>query len=370
MITATEPEFKVYLTPLNIDPEHPALPISHPSYYAPYLAKLQGPYSTLGLAEDTWALNERVIDEDAFLEQAYSICDEREEMFFGTLEKLKQGVVTCVFDTSDRVQHMFFRYLDENHPAHKANGNGIEKHRGAIEDLYRRMDSIVGKTIPFVDDDTVLFVLSDHGFKTFQRGVHLNAWLLENGYLHLKEGCDGSEPYLRGIDWSRTRAYTFGLAGLYLNVKGREGQGIVERSEAAALTKELADKLTGLRDAERNEVAIRTAYPKDSVYHGPYLDMAPDIVVGYNAGYRISWDAAIGKTSGAVLEDNVKAWSGDHCIDPPLIPGVVFCNRKFEASDPGIEDLAPTTLSLFGFKSPPWMDGKDIAVAVPEGKVA
>jgi predicted AlkP superfamily phosphohydrolase/phosphomutase len=370
MITATEPEFKVYLTPLNIDPEHPALPISHPSYYAPYLAKLQGPYSTLGLAEDTWALNERVIDEDAFLEQAYSICDEREQMFFSTLEKTRQGVVTCVFDTSDRVQHMFFRYLDDKHPAHKANGNGIEKHRGAIEDLYRRMDSIVGKTLPFVDDDTVLFVLSDHGFKTFQRGVNLNAWLLENGYLYLKEGADGSEPYLKGIDWSRTRAYTFGLAGLYLNVKNREGQGIVERSEAAALTKELADKLSGLRDAERDEIAIRTAYPKESVYHGPYLDMAPDIVVGYNVGYRIAWDAAIGKASGHVFEDNVKAWSGDHCIDPPLIPGVVFCNRQFEASDPGIEDLAPTTLSLFGFKSPAWMDGKDIVVAVPAGNVA
>jgi predicted AlkP superfamily phosphohydrolase/phosphomutase len=155
---------------------------------------------------------------------------------------------------------------------------------------------------------------------------------------------------------------------LYLNIKNREGQGIVERSEAAALTKELADKLSGLRDTERDEVAIRTAYPKESVYHGPYLDVAPDIVVGYNAGYRISWDAAIGKASGRVLEDNVKAWSGDHCIDPPLIPGVVFCNRKFEASDPGIEDLAPTTLSLFGFKSPAWMDGKDIAVAVPAGK--
>ena len=363
LITSTEPEFKVYLTPLNIDPEHPALPISHPSYYAPYLAKLQGAYSTLGLAEDTWALNERVIDEDAFLDQAYSICEEREKMFFSTLDKTKQGVVTCVFDTSDRVQHMFFRYLDPNHPAHAANGNGIAKYQGAIEDLYRRMDAIVGRTLPYVDKDTVLFVLSDHGFKSFRRGANLNAWLIENGYLHLKEGASGSEPYLKSIDWSRTRAYTFGLAGMYLNIKGREGQGIVERGEARALAAEIAEKLTGLRDTEQNEVAIRRAYPKEEVYHGPYLDVAPDIVVGYNAGYRISWDAAVGKSSGTVFEDNVKAWSGDHCIDPPLIPGVVFCNRKFEAGDPGIEDLAPTALSLFGFKAPPWMDGKDIAVA-------
>ena len=362
LITATEPEFSLYLTPMNIDPEHPALPISHPAYYATYLAKLLGTFSTLGLAEDTWALNERVIDEDAFLEQSYSICDEREAMFFNTLEKTRQGVVACVFDTSDRVQHMFFRYLEPDHPAHRANGNGIEKYHRTIEDLYRRMDEIVGKTQQYVDKDTVLFVLSDHGFKSFRRGVNLNSWLLEHGYLHLKDGARESGPYLKGVDWSRTRAYTFGLAGVYLNVKGRDGQGIVEPGEAEALESELAEKLSGLRDEERGEVAILKAYPKESVYQGPYLTVAPDVVIGYNIGYRSSWEAATGKVGGAVFADNVKAWSGDHCIDPHLIPGVVFCNRPFASSDPGIEDLAPTALSLFGFKAPAYMDGKDIAV--------
>ena len=181
-IVSTEPEVSLYCTPISIDPEAPALPISHPSYYATYLAKLLGDYSTLGFCEDTWALNERVIDEDAFLEQAYSVCDEREKMFFSTLDKTKRGMVTCVFDTSDRVQHMFFRYLEDNHPAHQANGNGLAKYQTAIEDLYKRMDDIVGKTLPYVDEQTVLFVLSDHGFKSFQRGVQLNTWLLENGY--------------------------------------------------------------------------------------------------------------------------------------------------------------------------------------------
>lgn len=363
LITSTEPEFSLYLTPINIDPEHPALPISHPAYYATYLAKLQGTYSTLGFAEDTWALNERVIDEDAFLEQAYSICDERERMFFNALEKTRQGIVTCVFDTSDRVQHMFFRYLEPDHPAHRANGNGIEKYHRSIEDLYRRMDDIVGKTQKYVDEDTVLFVLSDHGFKSFQRGINLNSWLLENGYLHLKDDAAKSGPYLKGVDWSRTRAYTFGLAGVYVNLKGRDGQGIVSPgAEAQALAKEIAGKLTGLQDDERGQLAIRTAYPKETVYRGPYLNVAPDIVIGYNVGYRSSWEAATGKVGGPVFTDNVKAWSGDHCVDPPLIPGVVFCNRQFEAADPGIEDLAPTALSLFGFKAPAHMDGKDVGV--------
>lgn len=362
-IVSTEPEVSLYCTPISIDPEAPALPISHPSYYATYLAKLLGDYSTLGFAEDTWALNERVIDEDAFLEQAYSVCDEREKMFFSTLDKTKRGMVTCVFDTSDRVQHMFFRYLEDNHPAHKANGNGLVKYKTAIEDLYKRMDDIVGKTLQYVDDDTVLFVLSDHGFKSFQRGVQLNTWLMENGYLAVKEGADlKTQSYLRAIDWSKTRAYSFGLAGIYLNVKDREAEGIVEKKDAPALMQEIAEKLTGLVDEERGEVAIQRAYPKFECYSGPYVRVAPDVVVGYAIGYRSAWDVAVGKVGGAVFEDNIKAWSGDHCIDPPLIPGVLFTNRKFEAEDPGIEDLGPTCLSLFGFATPSFMDGKDIKV--------
>ncbi len=364
-IVETEPDVSLYMSPISIDPESPALPVSHPSYYATYLAKLLGDYSTLGLAEDTWALNERVIDEDAFLEQAYSICDERERMFFNTLDKTKKGVVTCVFDTSDRVQHMFFRYLEENHPAHKANGNGFAKYANSIEDLYKRMDDIVGKTMKYVDDDTVLFVLSDHGFKTFRRGINLNTWLEQNGYLTAKDEPGAKEAtYLRGIDWSKTRAYSFGLAGIYLNVKDREGQGIVDPKEAPALMQEIADKLTGLYDDERGQTAVTKAYPKSACYSGPYTRVAPDVVVGYSIGYRSAWDVAIGKAGGPLFEDNVKAWSGDHCIDPPQIPGVLFANRRFDADNPGIEDMGPTCLSLFGFKTPPYMDGKDIGVKV------
>ena len=362
LLTETEPEVSLYVTPINIDPEKPALPISHPSYYATYLAKLQGAYSTLGLAEDTWALNERVIDEKAFLDQAYSICEERETMLINALDKTKKGIVACVFDTSDRVQHMFYRYLEPDHPAHRRNppGDREARYEGVIEDLYRRMDAIVGKTLEYVDEDTVFFVLSDHGFKSFQRGVNLNTWLLENGYLALRDDAREAGPYLQGVDWPRTRAYTFGLTGIYLNQKNREAEGTVARSEAARLKKEISEKLTGLRDEERGAVAIRKAWPKESVYQGPYMDVAPDIIIGYNPGYRSSWDAALGKVGSEVFQDNLKAWSGDHCVDPALVPGVIFCNRKLGRGNPGIEDLAPTTLGLFGRKPPPYMDGHDL----------
>jgi predicted AlkP superfamily phosphohydrolase/phosphomutase len=357
LMTETEPEFSLYISPINIDPENPALPIAHPSYYAIYLAKLLGSYSTLGMAEDTWALNEGVIDDDAFLKQAYLTFEEREAMFLNALEKTRRGVVACVFDTSDRVQHMFYRYL---------NGNGTGRHAGAIEEMYQRMDRLVGTARRYADKDTVLFVLSDHGFCSFRRCVNLNTWLLKNGYMALKDGATESGRYFEGVDWSRTRAYTFGLAGTYLNLRGREASGIVAPGpEAEALKRELAEKMSNLWDDERGAPAIRHVYLTSSLYKGPYLEAAPDFIIGYSEGYRISWDAAVGRVTEHVLEDNKKAWSGDHCVDPLLVPGVLFSNRKIDAADPGIEDLAPTALTLFGVEPPAWMEGT--SVFRPEG---
>jgi predicted AlkP superfamily phosphohydrolase/phosphomutase len=356
LLTQTEPHFSLYVSPVQIDPEKPALPISHPSYYAAYLAKLIGTYSTLGMAEDTWALNEGVISEGDFLEQAYLLMNEREAMFRNALEKTRRGVVACVFDTSDRVQHMFYRYLqgDEGGASSEAYGN-------TIEELYQRMDKLVGVAASHADKDTVLFVLSDHGFCSFRRGINLNSWLRDNGYLALENGSHESGPYFKGVDWSRTRAYTLGLGGLYLNMQGREAQGIVKPgAEAEALKQELVARLSGLVDPERNEVGIRTVYSTNALYKGPYLAEAPDLIVGYNEGYRTSWDAAVGKVTACAFEDNCKAWSGDHCVDPLLVPGVLFCNRKIDAENPGIEDMAPTALKLFGLTPPAWIEGKCI----------
>jgi predicted AlkP superfamily phosphohydrolase/phosphomutase len=357
LLTETDPEISLYMTPINIDPENPALPISHPTYYATYLAKLLGEYATLGMAEDTWALNEGAINEKAFLQQAYLTYEERERMFFSALERTRRGVVACVFDTTDRVQHMFYRYMDR----------GGEYGR-VIEELYRRADELVGKTMKYVDDQTAFFVLSDHGFASFERGVNLNAWLRDNGYLAVKEDA-AEQDYLRSVDWSRTKAYTFGLAGIYINKKGREAQGTVEPSQYAALVKEISAKLSGLGDAERNRIAIRHAWPSNSLYQGPYLDAAPDIIVGYADGYRASWDAAVGKVSAEVFEDNKKCWSGDHCIDPHLVPGVLLSNRRIDAMNPGIEDMAPTALELFGVKPPAYMEGKPVFFSAPKPEV-
>ena len=192
-----------------------------------------------------------------------------------------------------------------------------------------------------------------------------------NGYVTLKEGTDGSSEWLRDVDWSRTRAYCIGLTGLFFNLKGREGEGIVEPGEeAAALKAEIVDKLTGLVDEEKGEVGIREAFDTSKLYSGPYLENAPDVLIGYNAGYRVSWDSAKGVVSGPVFEDNVKPWSGDHCIDPRLVPGVFFCNRPIDRDDPALIDIAPTALQQFGIEPPAYMDGRPLMTEDADAEVA
>ena len=366
LLTRTEPHVELYVTPVNIDPLKPALPISQPLFYAIYLGKLLGPYATLGLAEDTWALEDGAIDDEAFLKQVYLIHEEREKMLFNAVDKMRSGLVVCVVDATDRIQHMFWRYREDGRPALRDAES--ERYREAIEDLYRRMDDLVGRLRAKLDDDAVLIVMSDHGFKPFNHGVQLNNWLRDNGYLKLKEGKSASGDWFADVDWGRTRAYGFGLGGLYINLRGREAQGIVEPGEEyAALKAELIEKLSGLEDPATGKAAIVDLFDTERIYVGPYKKNAPDMLVGYNVGYRASWDSVTGKVGGEVIQENEKAWSGDHCIDPRLVPGVFFCNRPLDASDPHISDIGPTVLDLFGVPVPDYMDGKPLTAAAEGG---
>ena len=358
-ISGLHPHFEMYLTPLNIDPEKPALPISQPFIYSVYLAKLLGSFITLGEANDTWALNEGALSERAFLELTYSNHREWEAMLSNALEKTKRGLVVCVFETTDSIQHMFWRYLDRDHPSLKSAASSLNS--DVIENLYADMDRLVGRVRQSLDGKSVLLVMSDHGFKSFRRGVNLNTWLWLNGYLGLLEGKTGSGEWFKDVDWGKTRAYGLGLGGLYLNLKGREAKGIVAPGEEAkALKKELMTKLGGLRDEERGQTAINLVYDRDRIYAGPYRENAPDLIVGYAEGYRVSWDSVTGKVGRAAFEDNPKAWSGDHCIDPSVVPGVLFSTRSIQTASPSIMDIAPTVLELFGIQPPAHMDGRSL----------
>jgi predicted AlkP superfamily phosphohydrolase/phosphomutase len=368
LLISTEPEFKLYVTPINHDPENPSMPISHPSVYSCYFAKLNGSYATLGLAEDTWALNEKVLNDKTFLEQAWQIDNEREKMFFDAMDKTRHGLVVCVFDGTDRIQHTFWRYIDDKHPAHAGQDPEDIQQRDAIEQLYIRADSLVGRTMEKCrDKNTVLMVISDHGFNSFRYGVDLNRWLEENGYLKVIEE-KRDEKYCVGIDWSQTKAFSIGLTGIFLNIKGRESQGIVDPGqEAAQLRDEIAAKLSELQDTKRDTKAIKRVYNALKVYKGPYKTEAPDLIVGYDEGYRASWDTAIGKVTKEVFHDNTKAWSGDHCIDQSIVPGVLFCNRKVDSENPRLLDIGPTILDMFGVDVPGNMDGKALKIADNKG---
>ncbi len=358
LLTQIEPHFELYVTPLNIDPDKPALPISHPFTYAIYLSKLLGRYATLGLAEDTWALNEGIIDDKAFMEQTYMIHEEREKQFFNALDLTRRGVCACVFDTTDRIQHMYWRYYEDNHPALR--GRDRNAFRYAIDELYQRMDNLVGRVMEKLKENDILIVMSDHGFKSFSRGVNVNSWLYKNGYLNLKNG-DMSGEWFRDVDWEKTKAYAMGLGGLYLNLKGRESKGTVNPGEEAKkLKQELVKKLSGLKDSETRQVAINQAYDGDDIFYGPYKENAPDLIIGYSAGYRASWDSVTGKVTNTIFEDNTKCWSGDHCIDTQVVPGILFCNQKIENDNPHITDIAPTALKLFGVDIPAYTDGKPL----------
>jgi predicted AlkP superfamily phosphohydrolase/phosphomutase len=357
-LTSVEPEVQLYVTPIHIDPESPAMPISHPSIYSVYLAKKQGPFATLGLAEDTWALNSRVIDEKAFFEQALGIYEERERMFLDALAQTKKGFVTTVFDTTDRVQHMFYRYLDPTHPANA--GKDTTEWADAIPRVYERVDALVGKVWSEIErTDTVFMVISDHGFTNFRRGVNLNTWLRDNGYLVLKDGHETSADWFEHVDWTKTRAFALGLTGMFVNRKGREAGGIVaEGDEYKKLVDEIAEKLEALVDPQTGGRAVRKVRPTWKHFDGPYRLDAPDLLIGFEGGYRSSWECATGAVTHAVFSDNTRSWSGDHCVDPDIVPGVFFCNRRIASERPRLIDVPASIVALFGVPRPRHMQGE------------
>jgi predicted AlkP superfamily phosphohydrolase/phosphomutase len=356
-LRTNDSKLALYVSPINIHPEKPALPISEPAIFSSWLSKKHGLYGTLGLMEDTWGRNELALDDARFLEQTYLTHAERERMFFEALSKTREGLCACVFDASDRIQHMFWRYIDERHPSPREDDASFSN---TIRDMYIKMDELVGRARAELKPDDHLFVMSDHGFASFRRCVNLNTWLASNGYLTLKDGKTVGRDYFQDVDWSRTKAFAVGLSGIYINRAGREANGIVSATEAAELKRQISEQLERLLDPQDQSRAIRKVYDSEANYRGLYSNEAPDLIVGYNPGYRVSWDSITGTVEAEVFSDNLKAWSGDHHVDPELVPGILFTNQKLLKSSPHITDLAPTVLSLFDIKAPSYMEGEAI----------
>jgi predicted AlkP superfamily phosphohydrolase/phosphomutase len=355
-LKSVQPEFELYASPVNFSPENPLFPISYPHDYSRLIAKKDGFYYTQGMPNDTWALTEERLDEKAFLEHVDTILQERETILNERLRSFKGGVFFFYLDTLDAVQHLFWRYLDVRHPLHEDNS----PYQDTIFKYYEKIDRIIGEIRNAIGDESTLIVLSDHGFNTFRRSVNLNRWLLENGYLSLKEGVQEGRELLEDVDWSMTKAYSLGFGGIYLNMAGREYYGIVNENEARDLKEEIVKKLAQFRDPKTGETVVNNVYRQEEAWSGPHAGEGPDLFVGFKAGFRSSWQTALGAVPNVIFADNRSKWSGEHLIDAALVPGVLFVNRKIDVRNPSLLDIAPTLLDLFGVSKPAVMQGKSL----------
>ena len=353
----------LYVSPINLDPLDPAMPLSSPRGYAAHVADEAGRFYTQGMPEDTKALAAGVLDDEAFLAQARSVYAERLRLMKQQLAELRSGVMFFYFSSVDQVCHVFWRTLDADQAPEP--DPALAQYAGVIPEFYEKADAALGVALARAEAlGATVVVMSDHGFAPYTRKVHLNTWLLRQGYLALKDGsapedlapsAEGVDPdnpdqlALSHIDWSRTQAYALGLNQLFINTKGREIQGAVPPDEAPILMKRIKRALLAMRDPKTGQRVITSVVPPAV---GVFPERAPDLLVGYNRGYRSSDESATGQITDSVLEDNTGKWSGDHCMDPRHVPGVFLSNRPLARDEAHLTDVAPTILRWYGVEPP------------------
>ena len=351
------PVFRLYVSPLQIDPADPALPLSNPSAWARDLHDVLGPFYTQELPQETRAFSEGVLEAHEFREQAQLVYEERRRALDHLLDDFDEGLLFFYFSSVDQGSHMLYRYADPEHPFHEPDaplGDGIRT-------LYEQMDEALGRVRRSVGDETTLIVMSDHGFAPFHTGVNLNTWLAEQGYVTLRNPAERSGgPLFADVDWNGTRAYAFGLAGIYVNLRGREREGVVAPGAGHdRLLDEIERDLLALVDPRSGRHPVSLVYRTREEYGGPHLDLGPDLIVGYARGYRSSWESPLGEFSEEVFVDNEDPWSGDHQNDYRLVPGVLLTNRRITLDAPSLADLTVAVLDEFGVAPLPEMVGRD-----------
>ncbi len=374
-------KISIFMSSPDIDPTNPPVPISHPKSFSKDLVEwTDGLFKTRGWAAETHGLKDGHLSEEGFMDDLLDLMKKREEKTFATWNKSNSNVFISVFSETDRVSHMFIHHMDEKHPMHKV--ENAAKYKDEIKKVFLRMDEIVGRMMKEIenDPDTVLVVMSDHGFQSWRHQVNINKWLVDNGYMALQGNplMDSEmklddllkknvNSYFSYVDWSKTKAYALGLGQIYINLKGREPLGIVEKKDYNALCDEICTKLNALNDdREGMEGAQVVSFvgKRGDIWTGRYADDdhdAPDLQVCFSEHYRVSWQTCLGGISPTVLEPNMEKWSGCHCsFDPKHVPGIFFCNRKINTDNPSIFDFAPTVLNYFDLKAPSRVDGKNI----------
>jgi predicted AlkP superfamily phosphohydrolase/phosphomutase len=353
------PRLKLYVSPINIDPLEPSLPICSPAGYSKELSQAVGRFYTQGFPADQKALSEGILSDDEYLTQAHLVLDESMRLFEHQLADFREGVFFFYFSSIDQNCHMLLRTMDPSHPLY--NPKASDRVKGAVRGFYQRMDYALGRALERVDSSTTIYALSDHGFAPFTREFNLNTWLYKNGYLALTDESKlGQGEFFEHVDWSRTQAYGLGINGLYINVEGRDKFGSVKPEHAGKLAREITTRLGQVVDPDNGARMITAGYHASEIYKGPFVDLAPDILVGYQRGYRSSDETVLGKVPHELVGDRTNLWSADHCMDPAVVPGMLVSNRGWSKERPGLWDMAPTILERFGVARPSEMDGEGI----------
>ena len=367
-VLSLEPNVTVYMEPINFDPERlpPIVDLSHPPDFAGELARRAGPYETIGWKIITNPLRDEAVDFDAFLEDARFARESNERLLMESLEDDSWRLLMAVFLFPDRIQHMLYRFADPEHPNHDA--ELAARYGGGIADTYRDIDRIVGAAMAAAPPDTRFLVVSDHGFHSFRKQFNVNTWLAENGYLRaagasgerrLEDLFDPEALFFPGVDWSRTSAFALGLSGIYLNQEGREPDGTVAPgAEREQLTQRLIAELKAFRDPETGDPVVREVHRREEIYEGPFVEEAPDLILGLEPGYRIGWQSTLGGMPPSSITPNLDNWSGDHCSMEDTA-GVLLSNLSLREAA-SLRDIAPTVLDLLGVTPPEEMDGTSL----------
>jgi predicted AlkP superfamily phosphohydrolase/phosphomutase len=371
-ILETFPELKIYLCPINFDPRDPPVPLSSPKGFSGELAQALGMYKTLGWVHDTWSLNEEKVDEQVFLEDLFETVDRQAAQLDHELRTDPAACTVAVFTATDSVSHVFYRLIDPQHPRYDA--RLAQKYGDAILQVYRKMDGIVGRVMQLMDPAACLIVVSDHGFHSWRKGFNTNTWLVENGFMKLKGSNDRAKvlddlfsqgSFFPNVDWERTQAYALGLGQIYVNLKGREKYGIVNRNspEYESIRDRIILALKNFVDPDNGERVVQNVYKAEEIFQGAHTGHASDLQLSFRPGYRTSWQTSLGAVPAGIVVANLKKWSGDHCAsDASDTQGIFFCNRRPVTGELSILDIAPTALKYFDAPVSAEIDGKAVAI--------
>jgi len=357
-LKSVSPEFEVYVTPIQLDPMAAAMPISEPPSFAEELAEVTGRFYTQEMPEDTKAIHHGVFDIGDFVDQTRRAREETIAQYRYLLDTWEGGFLFSYFGSADQTSHVLWGITrDSTHPAYDPAEHDV--YRDVITDIYREFDALVGETLDRIDDNTLLVVMSDHGFSSWRRSFHLNSWLVDHGYMSLQRGVSlPVKDFFTGVDWRRTQAYSLGISAMYLNLRGREPQGQVAPGDRMALLEQIERELLATIDPATGEPAITNVYIRERDFHDRgNIEIGPDIVVGFAKGIRGSGNNALGGIAASFLTENTDDWSGDHIMDHRTVPGVLLASRPMVREATSLQNLAAALLAEFGITGFP--DGSE-----------